>query len=320
MTLPRKVQEQADRSDALLDSLKNGQQPNKAPEPATTPAPASPPAQPADTQPPEPTPPEAPPQDSPAAPAPEPSPWEHRYKTLEGKYRAEVPRLVRELKAQQARNDELAAEIAALKSKPAVPAQSEPAGPDESMIDPDLLAVIKANAMKAARQEVSGLRPDVEKIKAERAKREAENEVANRRAEFISDLDDLVPGWKEIDNDVAFHAWLADFDESGNQRQETLMRAINSFHAAGAARIFNAFARSRPAATPQREHPAPPARLQVPDRAGGAPSTKAPQKRVFTNAEIQAFYRDAALGRYTDEQTNEIEREIREASQEGRIR
>lgn len=189
------------------------------------------------------------------------------------------------------------------------------------MIDPDILAVIKANATKAARDETNGLRPDVERMKVERQQREAADRESQQKAAFISDLDDLVPNWKDTDNDSTFHAWLADYDEHGNQRQEALMQAITGYNAARAASVFLAYARSRPSVTPPA--PAvvsPPASMQVPNRAGGQPPTASKPKRTFEKSEIQSFYRDMALGKFTDEQVKEMEREIRSAAQEGRIR
>lgn len=323
MTLPRKVQEQAQRSDEMLEAMKNRQpdsqdtqEPQDPPaevpqEPAQTPAPPAPVAE---TPPPEPTPP-------PAPTAPEPDAWERRYKTLEGKYRAEVPRLARQVKELQARNEELSADVDRMKSQPKAPAQPEAAGPDESMIDPDILAIIKANAMKAARDETQGLRPEVESMRAERNKRDAEARESQQKTAFISDLDELVPDWKDTDNDSTFHAWLADYDEHGNQRQEALMQAITGYNAARAASVFLSFARSRPSVTPPAPAVvAPPAHLQVPNRAGGQPPAAPKPQRIFTKSEIQSFYRDHALGKFTDEQVKEMEREIRSAAQEGRIR
>lgn len=323
MTLPRKVQEQLERSEGKLAEFKAAATPAPVtgiePIEPTQPEPVQPPAQPAPPaepqSPPEPTP---PPQPAPTpAPASEPNPWEHRYKTLQGKYQAEVPRLARELKAQQERATELALEVERLKVKASTPAIPEV---DESGIDPDLLAVINARALKAAREEVAGLRPDVESINAERRQRAAQDAEAQQRAGFVSDLEALVPNWKDIDDDAAFHAWLADYDESGVQRQERLVQAITGFNAARAAQLFRAFdaVRAKPKPAPA---PAVPPQMQVPDRAGGQPPAQPPAKRTFSKEEITQFYRDVAMGRrYTDEQIKDIEREIRLAQQEGRIR
>jgi hypothetical protein len=121
--LPRPVREAEERANRIHQEVYG----NTAPAaPAPTPDEPDPaviarePAAPAPT--PEPTP----------APAPAVDTWEEKYRVLEGKYRAEVPRLSRDLREATAAIQELREQLAVVSAAPApVPAAIEGMTPEQ---------------------------------------------------------------------------------------------------------------------------------------------------------------------------------------------
>lgn len=311
MPLPRAVIEQAERAERahleLLGKTEEGNQPT-APEvkeetPANEQKPADEPTQKV----------EAPEEKKPVVetPAAATDPWELKYRVLNGKYNAEVPRLaaeVRDLKAQLE---------AALAQKTA----EAPATPE-----PDVSSVAEqygedfANAVKTvASAETKRLRDEL----ASEVKQMRDSDAKRTRNDFMRDLASAVPDWQTIDQDPGFTAFLDEFDPlTGRTRREFFNEADAANDANRVASYFVTYSR---ASTPRAksevdEKPAAPSveHLIAPD---SSRSVEAPRgKKQWTTKEINKFYDDARRGLYKAADFERIDSDITAAISEGRIR
>jgi hypothetical protein len=301
-------------------------------------------SQPAETQAPEaPTPaPETPAAPDPAAPTPAPTPApapthddaaaEARYKVLQGKYNAEIPALhqqTRELNAQVARLT--AALQQQQESKPA-PAPTELPGATPKDID-DFGGDMVGMVQRIAHSSISTL---AVRIDNEFAKLRSELSHLTGRAQltasqqFDKDLLAAVPDWAEVDAEPEWLTWLGEADPfTGIARQSLLTDAHQNLDAKRVAAIFNAYKATKPAAPAAPETPAAPSvdrsaleRQVAPNRASAQATPQQATVSVWTDAAIEAFYRDVKLGKFRGRETEQatIEADLNAAIAEGRYR
>jgi len=305
MALPRKVREAADKADALHKQVYEAQlviDPAPPTDPALDPAPNDPPI---DSVAP-------PPIEQPDPPKDEP--WEQRYRVIEGKYRAEVPRLASENKELKTQIQNLYQEIEGLKSQ-AVQAQASTliSDADREKYGDDLLDVIK----RATQQANAGKDMEIAELKR---RLDAVNETTVKTVEvsFYDQLNTLAPDWVDINSDENFLRWLDEYDElSGMTRQDLLSNAEQNRDAKLVARFFNKYKSEVAARNNQRHNPAV-QQHQVPDdnKRVNAP----PGKRYFTRKQVADFYAACRAGRIPAKEQVALEAEIHAASLEGRIR
>lgn len=306
MAMPRAVEEAAKRAEELHAQLYQQQNPEDPsasnPNPNPDPAPQDPPADPAPKD----------PQDPPPQDQHKEDPWEHKYKVMEGKYRAEVPRLAADNREMRQKLDALTAELESLKSKANEPAQSLISAEDREKYGDDLLDVIKRAAQEqvaAKDQEIAELKRRLDGVHQDTAK--------TAEVTFYDRLGELVPDWVTINAEEGFLKWLDEYDEfTGRTRQDLLSDAENARDAVRVARFFTKWKaeQTQSVATSQRALEA----QVVPD---SNKVVKAPQgKRFFTRAEIQQFYSAARRGEVSAKDMVAMEAEIHAATVEGRIR
>jgi len=326
MGMPRAVKEAGERSEQALAALQAQQQAEQdQPPQGDPPAPEGEQGDP--SNPPEgadPTPPEG-------GGKPAKDEFRDKFFVLKGKYDAEVPRMAAQVRSLLSKTEALEAANAELRKQveSAPKAPTEP-HPDEAALvreyGPTIVETIERIADRKAAERVAPLQGKVEESEAERKARQQREEADRKAADFAEAVEDLVPDWEAIDKLPAFQAYLAEPGADGRQRQAVLIEAAQKFDAAGAARIFVAFKRTPAgqAATGTK----PPASktdrlegLRVPDTTGRDRGNGG-GKKVWTKAEMTAFYKDKALGKFANdpERAKQIERDIDDAAREGRIR
>lgn len=291
MDLPRAVLEAERKAEEALTRLKSPPQPT-----ANEPAP----------------PPQDPPPPPPPAPAPPPGdePWEARYRSLHGKYNAEIPRLNAALKDRDAELSALREEVEALKA----------AKDKQSLVKPEeiqefgepLVDLIR----RAAREEVGAKDQEIAELKSQLKSIKSTSEQSVEST-FYEKLAATIPDWMTINDDPEFHSWLAEHDElTGYQRQELLSQAEKRKDAGRVARFFDAFKKTKSktqvAAVDSLESQVPP----VTSRADAPP----PGKKIWTRGEIADFYARDKRGEYSVEKAAAIEKDIQEAVRERRVR
>jgi len=250
----------------------------------------------------------------PPPPAPAPNtgdePWEARYRSLHGKYNAEVPRLNTALKDREAELSALREELEALKQ----------AKDRQSLVKPEeiqefgepLVDLIR----RAAREEVGTKDQEISELKSQLKSIKSTSEQSVEST-FYEKLATAIPDWMTINDDPEFHSWLAEHDElTGYQRQELLSQAEKRKDASRVARFFDAFKKTKSktqvAAVDSLESQVPP----TTSRADAPPQGK----KIWTRGEIADFYSRDKRGEYTVEQSAAIEQDIQEAVRDRRVR
>lgn len=297
--------------------------------------------------------PEAPPAEAqPQEQAPAATDWEQRYKVLQGKYNAEVPRLQRQTSEMSGRLEQLQQQLTATQGMLAsfgqraaapVPESAPPARlvKDEEIqtFGQDLYDFVKRAAREATLPELEErIRPVRQQV--EEVRGTAQN-VVRRTSEaeqqrVLAMLDAQVPDWRTLNEDHTFLDWLAKVDPyTGRQRGELLREAYVAHDGPRVVAFFKGFLTEHATVAPQPAAPAPAPQAQAGSQrtleeftAPGAVkppgATSAPEgtnKRIWAESEIKRFYDQCTAGVYRTNQKrrDEIEREIHKAVAEGRV-
>lgn len=250
--------------------------------------------------------------------------WEQRYRSLNGMYNAEVPRLHAQIKELTAQVQVLVQELeqarkAPTENKPIAQITDE----DREAFGPDLVDLIeRAAESKVAvfREREQSLMAEVESLKG-RLGEVTEKQVISDRDRFTSGLSALAPNWEALNVDQGFLAWLQEVDPIyGIPRQMALNSAYEALDANRVAQIFNAYAGWQTPVTQQRSNQE--LRRQVApstSRVSSAP-VEGSSAKIFSQQEIEQFYNDWRRGYIGGDEATRIEREIHAAAAEGRIR
>ena len=311
--LPAQVQKQVDEANRILEEI------NKPPaDPTADPAPApAAPAAPAVSEEPIPVV-VADPAPAPAEPIDEG--MEHKYKVLQGKYNAEVPKLSRDLRDSQDQVTELRQRVnnteSLIASMQTVQAPAAPAAPaatelpvvteeDTRQFGPDLIDLISRVAERTLIPQIdSRVQPLGERISAgeQTASKTVKDELKSQRDKLIDALTTAVPGWLQQNEDKVFLRWLNENDPyAGMPRGQLLTNAFNSNNAEVVIAIFKGFQTENAVVAPEGEV-TPPVTPEEPQQAleelvaPGTPktgTTGAPNesgKRVWSRKMISDFY------------------------------
>lgn len=296
-SLPRAVVEAERRAEEIYQSLQATQQPETQPEPdpqipdGGEAAPENVPVQ------------EATPQSE------EDRTWESRYKSLIGKYNAEVPRMASENKELRQQLDSVKREIDQLK-----------AAPKQSLVKPEEVAEYGENLVdlirRAAREEVTAKDREIAELKSRLDNHETVT-VQSRTDSFYKTLTDRVPDWVELNENPAFLAWLNEYDEfAGRSRQALLHDAEQALDAIRVAKFFETWKKTQTNRQQQTNRSL--EAQAVPD---GSQTVSPPAaKKIWTRNEVAGFYASVRDGRINDQQAAAIEADINAAISEGRIR
>lgn len=339
MPLPKQVQKQIADAKRIEGELRAEQVAAETP-PTPEPVAPTPPVPPVEIPPVE-TPPVAAP--APAAPAPAPAPQPdakyvellQQYRTLQGIHRAQAhnnSELQSQVQTLQASVQSLTNSIEQLKQRPAAPASIAPITDDEiKEFGPDLISVIerKAQLVAAPLNEAIAKMNDAN---AKLAQRNAELEQSltgvsaqqekDAQARFESHLKHLVPDFDALNYDERFLSWLLQVDPLDARRrtlQQRLNEAVNASDAEAVAGFFNAF-KSVAAQHVPAPIPKPDLSAQAQPVSRAAPDvTPSKTGRIWSPAEINAFYTDVSRGVYTPTDKARIEKEIFAAQKDNRI-
>lgn len=311
MNLPRAVLEAERKAEEALQRLQQARQPqqqqNDPPPgdpPASDPAPTPPPSEPSATA--------NPPAATPPANTEGDDKWEARFKTLSGKYNAEVPRLHAAIKERDAQLNSLTQEVEALKASLAKPRESLVKPEEVNEFGEPLVDLIR----RAAREEVSAKDAELAELRRKLESVQVAT-VESKEVGFYDKLNSMVPDWMAINDDVEFHAWLGEIDElTGSQRQSILAEAEVKRDADRVARFFKAFKKVQQdkaavAGSSLDSQVAPEtSRVDAPPQG----------KKIWTRGEIAEFYARDRRGEFSPEQAAAIDAEIQSAVAEKRVR
>ena len=292
-TLPRAVIAAEKRADEILQEIEKQSQMEQMPQPSVE-----------SQEPPTPQ----PTIDSP--PPPQEESWEHRFKVLQGKYNAEVPRFAHENKDLKGRLQSLEDQLEEMKN----------VKPPELLVRPEEIEQYGEGlidvARRVAREELASKDAMIAKLKTEiDSVKSVQSHVV--QDSFFRSLTEMVPDWEALNADANFLNWLDGVDDlTGETRQSLLGRAEQQRDPVRAAKFFNTFKKTSQSWAAQS---AASMEQQIVPPTNQAPST--PQsKKIWTRAEITTFYDRVRRGTITDADAFAIEADIASASVEGRIR
>lgn len=257
--------------------------------------------------------------------------WEQRYRTLQGKYDAEI-RMTREIMtAQQQTMDKLVEQ----RQSTVAPAPAKEQTPEEylkslGVTDKELedygevLPIMARLAQNMIKPTAAKLERELQKTK-EAAGTVAKAQVQSGQAALFATLDQKVPQWRAINEDENFLAWLDRVDIIyGTSRRASLMAAFENLDTARVVAIFESFVREdsvrRSTAGPMVD----PATLIAPGAPRGgaaeAPGGANVGKRILTEDEIKDFYSRVRRKQVSPEQYAAFSAEMATATAEGRVR
>ena len=322
MPLPQRIQAELDAADAMLAQMNQPPADPQAPVEPLVPEPvaAVPPVQ--DT-PPTPAPIPAPAVAEPTAPVPSPRPddWEHRFKSLQGRYN----RLAQDTTERMRTLEQHIQQLTQQRQEPSSP--PEPVA--DTTKDAEVFGADMVDMVKRVAETLFGsvARKVDERLTAiERRLEGTTQQVAKTGDEvFVDRLRQLVPNYEAINVDEGFLNWLAEEDPVyGEPRQNALTKAADARDVERVARIFQAYVKTfAPAATPAQPAPTPASELdrQVAPRASASAPAAPTGKPTFRAAEVTHFYREVQAGRYRgrEQEALAIEAQFNNALAEGRI-
>lgn len=261
-----------------------------------------------------------------------------KYKTLQGMYNAEVPRLHQQNREMTQRIQQMEQLLASLSAQPTPQTPAQPVV-DKLVTDKDVeeygesLDVMR----KVSREELGSVAQRIAQL--EQALRQMQTSVvpqvqavAHRQQmtaeqQFWADLSSAVPNFRQVNDHPDFQTWLLQADPlTGITRQTYLDDAQRSLDAGRVANFFRTWLESTgqaavaqstvPAASSELEKQVSPGR----SRSTGTPAT-ANQGKVYTPQDIQKFFNDVRQGKYKgrEQDRDRIERDIFAAQRENRI-
>ena len=260
----------------------------------------------------------------------EPEDWEQKYKVLQGKYNAEVPRLHEEIKGLKQSNDFLAGKLELLEKLVAENQQNQPQ--QATPVDDRVSSINEEDPEIAQFREdfpeiYKGVKKLVEQILAKQV--EVENKIKNTEETlaqtttqmFYTQLANLVPDWETLNTSADFLKWLQVIEPfTGVTRHELMNKAFSQGDAVGVAKFFLAFKdeqarmNSNTNQQQQQQSISPPA-----GRASKVGFQNQNSSRTYKQSEIEEFYRQMALGRVPADEAKAKEMEFLKAMKEGRI-
>ena len=275
--------------------------------------------------------------------------WENRFKAMKGRYDANERRQRETLEAYDQRMRDMAQQLNQA-TRPKLPGEEEnlPAFVTAKEVEDygaDLIDVIKRAAAEAVMPMLKPIATEVGQMRArvETTESETGKQFLTR---MHSSMDQVVPGWDEINKDPNFIAWTKKPDVySGLNRQEMLQKAWYAGDSNRVAAFFNGYLAEEAAVDPaaaqarqaafagQAGHAQPPASvpqqqptrvtlesLAAPGRAR-AGATAPAGKPVWTAEGISQFYMDVASGKFRGREADRLatEQDLMAAQREGRI-
>jgi hypothetical protein len=328
MALPKAVQAQLEQAEAIEREMSGA--PTTAGVPADVPVAQTDPA-------PEPAP-EPVVEEEVVAPVPEPEvrteDFEQRYKALQGKYDAEVPRLhhqVRELTGQLhsavTQIADLTTRINAAQTQPEAPAEPSEYVTDKDRQDfgEDLIDLQRRVAKETSKEFQNALK----QLQDKNTKLEETinvltgNQAVSAEEKFFVSLTAQVPEWEQVNTDPRFVEWLSGrFPGAPMTRKDSLAYARQNLLLPQVVELFSEFLKETappPVVQPSRSEAL---RSQVaPSRSRSAPTPSVdPSTRVYSYAEYADLMDPRKLRKMSAEEVTALMSELDAAQAEGRIR
>lgn len=262
-----------------------------------------------------------------------------KYRTLQGMYNAEVPRLHQQNREMTQRMQQMEQLLASMSAQSAAPAASAQPTAEKLVTDRDVeeygesLDVMR----KVSREEVSPMLQRLAAIEQTLRQMQANvvpqvQAVAHRQQvsaeqQFWADLASIVPNFRDINGNAAFQSWLLEADPlTGITRQTYLDDAQRSLDARRVSNFFHTWLETTGQATVAQSTARPTSseleKQVTPGRSRGTGTPASANKaKTYTPQDIQKFFNDVRSGKYKgrEPERDRIERDIFAAQRENRI-
>jgi hypothetical protein len=246
--------------------------------------------------------------------------WQQKYRTLEGKYSAEVPRLHAQLK-------ELQAQIAEMREKPKEPEAPKETKPQKLVTDADVEAfgsdLIEVQR-KVAREVAMEYMKEIENLKI--ANEDLRKQITQTGSQigavsFETRLAQAIPDFEQINADPKWIAWLDEVDPIlRGPRRNAAQEAFNRGDVE-ALRDYMALFKGQAAPPKENKRQAELERQIQPTKSNASTPPPSQKGKTYSTAEVEKMFRKVAeLGKKGSfEEAKKLEAEIDAAFLEGRV-
>ncbi|MEM4724694.1 MAG: hypothetical protein QXP01_06750 [Candidatus Hadarchaeum sp.] len=239
--------------------------------------------------------------------------WEQRYRTLYGKYNAEVPRLQAEIRNLRAAIEEMRKQMeksAKAANKPPLISEKEKEElGDVAQVIERVGKMTTEEAKEAAKEVIEPIADDLRRQLAE-----LKHQV------FLRELTALEPHWATINQDLSWLEWLGQPDPlTGITRQVLLDRAVADGDAQRAAMFFRQWKAEVGKAYANTGRAPTLGSLVQPVAVPASSEQAAVQKPTYTLQDIKKLELDVARGRISATEARKALDEILAAIKEGRV-
>jgi hypothetical protein len=254
--------------------------------------------------------------------------FEQKYKTLRGKYDAEVPRLHQQVRDLNGKLDELSK---SLEAKPEPPTKSKEkvsyvTDADRAEFGEELIDVQRRVAQEVSQEYTERMEQQdavIQKLQEQLAK--TGNDVGEMS--FTQRLHSVVPDFAEIDNDERWVAWLNEHDPMlRGPRRDQAAAAFQAGDAEAVLHYVNLFKESisEPETAPRQQRQTELEKQVAPNRSANSVRTQSANQnsKIYSPKEVDnAWTKVRTLntkGKYAD--AEKLEAELTAAYMEGRVR
>ena len=285
------------------------------------------------------------PADSVQEPAPELTPaeqgvndqdetFEQKYRTLQGMYNADVPRLNSQVQELTQRGQQMEQLVATMQATPAPTLEPTPT-PVSSLTEDeveeygesiDIMRKVSQEITGQYQQQLSDMQAKIDQLQGTvmpRVEQLASQQAHSAEQTFWADLTSSVPNWQAINDSKDFQTWLLETDPlSGLTRQTYLDDAQRNLDMKRVASFFDSWQSATGAVVAQPNRTASELEKQVSPGKGrsGAASTTS-EIKTYTPQDITDFFEKVRTGGFegNEEERDGIERDIFAAQSDGRI-
>ena len=277
------------------------------------------------------------PSDAKAEDDPNSETYVQKWKTLQGMYNAEVPRLHHQNKEMQQRVQQMEQLLASLSAQPAQQQQTQSQAEkfvtekdvEEYGESLDVMRKVTREELGTVAQRIAQLEGVIRQLQTNvvpQVQAVAHQQQMSSEQKFWSDLSSTVSNWKDVNDSPAFQNWLLEADPlTGITRQTYLEDAQRSLDAGRVANFFRTWLEiTGQAVVAQPNRSAPSSELERQVTPGRSKSTGAPSSntaKMYAPGDIAKFFNDVKQGKYKGKEAerDRIERDIFAAQREGRI-
>ena len=262
-----------------------------------------------------------------------------KYKTLQGMYNAEVPRMHQQNRDMQQRIQHMEQLLASVSQQSA--AAQQPQSAQKLVSDKDVeeygesLDVMRRvsreelNPIVGRLSQIEDLLRQMQTSVVPQVQAVAQRQQVSAEQMFWADLTNAAPNWRDINDNADFQSWLLETDPlTGITRQTYLedaqrgldARRVSNFfltwlEKSGQASVAQSTERGLPSAASELE------KQVSPGRSRSTGTSQASKERTYTPDDIKKFFNDVRAGKYKgrDQDRARLERDIFAAQREGRI-